>query len=68
MATTTEQFARLEDRVNRAESNVSELRGAYDHLATKADIERMASTLTWRMVLISVLVQGIVAAGIKYLP
>lgn len=38
------------------------------HLATKAELERMSSTLTWRMILLGAIFQAIGIGAIKYLP
>ncbi len=40
MAVTSERFERLEDRVNDVTGKANELKGAYEHLATKEDIAR----------------------------
>ena len=51
------------------------LEGAYQHLATKADIadlrteiEKLSSSLTWRMIVIAVLAQALGIGALKYLP
>ncbi len=36
---------RIEDRVDENMTNVAELKGAYEHLATKADLERVEKRL-----------------------
>ena len=36
---------RMENRVDENATNTAELRGAYDHLATKADLERVEKRL-----------------------
>lgn len=41
MAVTTEQFTRLEDRVDNVASKTNRLEGAYSQLATKADIAEL---------------------------
>ena len=46
------------------EERVSRLEGAYEHLATKADIK--AAEL--RIVLVIIAVGGVVIAALKYLP
>ena len=46
----------------------SQLETERRHLATRADMERMASTLTWRMILIGAIFQAIGIGAIKYLP
>ena len=56
MAATTEHGERI-----------ARVEGAYEHLATKADVERMAATLTWRMILIGAIFQAIGIGAIKYL-
>ncbi len=40
MAVTSERFERLEDRVNDVTGKANELKGAYEHLATKEDIAK----------------------------
>lgn len=54
---------------------LTRLEGAYEHLATKADIadlraeiERLSSSLTWRMIVIAVLAQALGIGVLKYLP
>ena len=41
MAVTTEQFTRLEDRVDNVAAKISRLEGAYSQLATKSDIAEL---------------------------
>ncbi len=41
MAAAAEQVTRLEDRVNDVTANADELKGAYRHLATEADVEKV---------------------------
>ena len=50
------------------EERLAHLEGAYEHLATKADIERVVSTLTWRMIIALALWGGVIIAAIKLLP
>ena len=40
MAVTSERFERLEDRVNSEAEKAAELRGSYEHLATKQDVTK----------------------------
>ena len=40
MAVISERFERLEDRVNDVTGKTNELKGAYEHLATKEDIAK----------------------------
>ena len=54
---------------------LARLEGAYQHLATKADIadlrteiEKLSSSLTWRMIVIAVLAQALGIGALKYLP
>ena len=79
MSVSAEQFTRLEDRVNKTTAQANELRGAYGHLATKADIaellgetktgiETIKTWVIWRVLVGAAIIQGIIAAGIKYLP
>lgn len=51
------------------EERIARLEGQIEHMATKADIaqlsaivERQAATLTWRMILVAVLVNGAMQA------
>ena len=41
MAVTTEQFTRLEDRVDEVSARANRLEGVYSQLATKADIAEL---------------------------
>ena len=41
MAVTTEQFTRLEDRVDEVAAKTNRLEGAYSQLATKSDIAEL---------------------------
>ncbi len=41
MAVTTEQFTRLEDRVDNVAAKTNRLEGAYSQLATKSDIAEL---------------------------
>lgn len=36
---------RMEDRINENAANIAEQKGAYEHLATKADVERVEKRL-----------------------
>ena len=54
---------------------VARLEGAYEHLATKADIERLRADLTKqiaqqinRVIVVQVSVMGLAVALLKYLP
>ena len=54
---------------------LARVEGAYQHLATKADIadlrteiEKLSSSLTWRMIVIAVLAQALGIGALKYLP
>lgn len=42
------------------ERRVSRLEGGYEHLATKADLERAINTLTWRFIGFGVVLAGAV--------
>ena len=69
MATTTEHDERvIINPGERIAAIESELKIERRHLATTADLERMASTLTWRMILIGAIFQAIGIGAIKYLP
>ena len=41
-------MGRLE-KVSQVENRVARLEGAYEHLATKADLEKLRADLTWRL-------------------
>ncbi len=60
-------MATMEQRVLNVESEVNQLKGAYDHLATKADLERrigeLESKLTWRL-LVGLFLQGGMVIGV----
>lgn len=45
MAAETERIGRLENRVDTLTEQTSELRGAYDHLATKEDLANLGGEL-----------------------
>ena len=45
------------------EDRVSRLEGAYEHLATKADLEKVKSDLTWRL-LVALFLQGALIVGL----
>lgn len=48
MAADAERMARLETRVDDLTKETSELRGAYEHLATKEDVSKSTGTvLKW---------------------
>ncbi len=36
-------------KISEVENRVARLEGAYEHLATKADLERLRADLTWRL-------------------
>ena len=62
------RIGRVEERVDDLSEKTSELRGAYAHLATKADIAELKSWTMWRLLLGAAIIQGIIAALVKYLP
>lgn len=47
---------------------MSKLEGAYDHLATRADLAQLESKLTWRLLVGLFLQAGLVVALVKLLP
>ena len=49
------------------EERLARLEGAYEHLATKADLERAISSLTWRLVGIQILGIGIMIGVMRLL-
>ncbi|MDE0429860.1 MAG: hypothetical protein OXH98_08785 [Caldilineaceae bacterium] len=62
------RIGRVEERVDDLSEKTSELRGAYTHLTTKADIAELKSWTVWRLLLGAAIIQGIIAALVKYLP
>lgn len=69
MAATTEHGERLnrvENRVDVLTEDVNQRKGAYEHLATKADLKDLESRLTWRMFLAVPASQGIGVGIILY--
>ena len=64
----TDRISRVEDRVNDLSEKTSELRGAYEHLATKADLNGLEMRLTWRIVVAAFLIQALGIGVLKYLP
>lgn len=69
MAATTEHGERLnrvENRVDVLTEDVNQLKGAYEHLATKADLKDLESRLTWRMFLAIAAAQSIGVGIILY--
>ena len=63
-----ERFNRVENRVDVVTEDLNQLKGSYEHLATKADIAELKSWTMWRVLVGAALIQGIIAAAIKYLP
>ena len=63
-----ERLNRTDNRVDKLTEDVNQLKGAYEHLATKADIAELKSWTMWRVLVGAALIQGIIAAAIKYLP
>lgn len=62
------RIGRVEERVDDLSEKTGELRGAYAHLATKADFAELKSWTMWRLLLGAAIIQGIIAALVKYLP
>ena len=60
MATNVE----LDDRLREVEKETSGLAKAYEHLATKADVERAK----WQILAGTLIIAGLVVTAIKYLP
>ena len=48
-ANVEDRMVRLENRVDAVVHDVGELKGAYSHLATKADIEALKGWMLWRI-------------------
>ena len=61
MAADIEQF---ESRLRDVERETSGLSRAYEHLATKADVERAK----WQILAGTLVIAGLVVTAIKYLP
>ena len=61
MTTNVEQF---EDRLRDVERETSGLSRAYEHLATKADVERAK----WQILAGTLIIASLVVTAIKYLP
>ena len=61
-----ERLSRVENRVDVLTEDVNQLKGAYEHLATKADLKDLESRLTWRMFIAIIAVQGIGVGIILY--
>jgi hypothetical protein len=47
------------------EDRVSRLEGAYEHLATKADIAELKDTLTWRLIGTIAIASSIIIGVVK---
>ena len=48
---------------------VAHLEGSKEHLATEADLERMSSRLTWRMIIVAGIAQTLgVGVLLQFLP
>ena len=60
MATNVE----LDDRLREVEKETSGLAKAYEHLATKADVERAK----WQILAGTLIIAGLVVTALKYLP
>ena len=48
------------------EKKVARLEGAYEHLATKADLEKLRSDLTWRMFIGMGIYLGLIVAYMEW--
>lgn len=52
-----------------AEEGVARLEGGIEHLASKADIECVTTTLTWRMIIVAGIAQAIgIGKLLQFLP
>ncbi len=49
-------------RVVEVEKRVARLEGAYEHLATKADLEKLRADLTWRLFIGMGIYMGLIVA------
>lgn len=60
-----ERIARVETRLDDLTKETSELKGAYDHLATKADIHALEARLTWKVAGLQILWSGVIIGIFK---
>ena len=58
--------AGLSDRVRENERQIARLQGGHEHVATKADIEKLRADLTWRVLLAMGVLMGLVMAFIEW--
>ena len=56
----------LGDRVRENEKQIARLQGGREHLATRADIEKLRADLTWRILLAMGVLMGLVMAFIEW--
>ena len=54
------------EKVSEVEKRVGRLEGAYERLATKADLERLRADLTWRMFIGMGVYWGILIAYLEW--
>ena len=57
----------VEQRLSKVEQRTSRLEGQYEHLATKADLERLQSRLVMWLVGVGIAVIGVISAIIRFL-
>lgn len=62
MAAETERIGRLENRVDTLTEQTSELRGAYENLATKSDVDKATLKIVLWILIGAAVLQGIIAA------
>lgn len=56
----------LSDRVRENEKEIATLQGGREHLATRADIEKLRADLTWRILVAMGILMGLVMAFIEW--
>ena len=60
-------MATMDQRMLGVEAEVNQLKGAYDHLATKADLERLKVQLLLANITIVGVATGVVVLAIRFL-
>ncbi len=58
-------MATMDERVLNVEADVNQLKGAYDHLATKADLAALESRLMMRLGGLIIVATGIIVAAMR---
>lgn len=65
MAARTDAAPRTDVAAKTEGERIAALEASYQHLATKADIEKLKADLTWRIVLAMGIMTGIIVAAIR---